>query len=247
MRSFLPATVSIVTLTAAFFAGRASVTLPPAAPPIPAPAALLAIESVQEPVEPTVIAIAKAKSGVVMLTAFRRSAYPDHPPIPVSAAGVIVGPDLIVTATHVIATADRVSVRFVDGQEMEATVVGNFPAKELAFLRVKAKSLTPLVLAERAPAVGETMIAIGNPFAYRWTATTGIVSATGREIGMPSGVTLQGLIQTSATLNPGNSGGPLLNLEGECVGINVAIRDGGQSLGFTVPVADVRAALLAVR
>src|SRR5204862_320986 len=84
--------------------------------------------------------------------------------------------------------------------------------------------------------VGETVIAIGNPLGYTGTVTVGIVSAMGRELDLPTGVTLKGLIQTDAGINPGNSGGPLLDIEGQLVGIVFAVRSGAENIAFAIPV-----------
>src|SRR5205814_1119156 len=91
--------------------------------------------------------------------------------------------------------------------------------------------------------VGETVIAIGHPYGYQNTVTTGIVSALGREITMPNGETLTNLIQTSASINPGNSGGPLLNINGQLIGINVALRDGAQGIAFALNAETVKEVL----
>jgi serine protease Do len=91
--------------------------------------------------------------------------------------------------------------------------------------------------------VGETVIAVGHPYGYTNTVSTGIVSALGREITMPSGETLTNLIQTDASINPGNSGGPLLNINGELVGINVAIREGARGIAFALPAEEVQRSL----
>ena len=91
--------------------------------------------------------------------------------------------------------------------------------------------------------VGETVIAIGHPFGYTHTVSTGIISALGREITMPTGDVLTGLIQTNASINPGNSGGPLLNINGEFIGINVALREGAQNIAFAINAGTVKSFL----
>src|SRR5207249_11153888 len=88
--------------------------------------------------------------------------------------------------------------------------------------------------------VGEEVIAIGNPFGYTNSVSKGIISAVGREIEMPGGVTLSNLIQHTASINPGNSGGPLLNINGELIGINVALREGAQNIAFAINASTVR-------
>jgi serine protease Do len=91
--------------------------------------------------------------------------------------------------------------------------------------------------------VGETVIAIGNPFGFANTVSTGIISALEREITMPAGDTLTNLIQTNASINPGNSGGPLVNINGELIGINVALREGAQGIAFAINVDSVKKVL----
>ena len=88
--------------------------------------------------------------------------------------------------------------------------------------------------------VGETVIAVGHPFGYTHTVSTGIVSALGRDITMPTGDALTGLIQTNASINPGNSGGPLLNINGEFIGVNVALREGAQNIAFAINAGTVK-------
>jgi serine protease Do len=107
---------------------------------------------------------------------------------------------------------------------------------DLGILRVETRSkLKALPLGPAGDLmVGETVIAIGHPFGYRNTVSTGIVSAVGREIRLPSGDLLSNLIQTNASINPGNSGGPLLNINGELIGINVALREGAQGIAFAL-------------
>ncbi len=128
------------------------------------------------------------------------------------------------------------SVRLNSGIEIEAAVIWRTAAYDLAVVRVATpQKLQALELAPVSDLmVGETVIAVGHPFGYTNTISTGIISALGREITMPSGDTLTGLIQTNASINPGNSGGPLLNINGELIGINVALRNGAQGIAFAI-------------
>ncbi len=149
----------------------------------------------------------------------------------------------IVTNDHVIAGADRATVALADGRSFDARLVGRSPAHDLAVLRIDARDLpAPLPRASGAPAVGQTALAIGNPFGLDWTLTTGIVSATDRDLPGRQGRTIRGLIQTDAAINPGNSGGPLLDAGGRLIGVNTAIfspSGASAGIGFAVPVATV--------
>jgi Do/DeqQ family serine protease len=144
----------------------------------------------------------------------------------------------ILTNNHVVEAADRIIVKLKDGRELTAELIGADPATDLAVVRVKADHLpvAPLGNSDTLD-VGETVIAIGNPFGLEQTVTQGIVSAKGRsQVGLTD---YEDFIQTDASINPGNSGGPLVNLRGEIVGVNTAIfsRSGGSmGIGFSIPV-----------
>jgi len=152
----------------------------------------------------------------------------------------------IVTNFHVIRSATRVNVTFSDGQTKPAEIVGAAPDKDLAVLKVDADGLslrpTPVGDSEGLR-VGQSVYAIGNPFGLDRTLTTGVVSALGRTIESLNGRTIFDVIQTDAAVNPGNSGGPLLDSSGRLIGVNTAIRSpSGASAGisFAVPADTVR-------
>ena len=162
-------------------------------------------------------------------------------------SGVIIdgSKGLVVTNAHVLGRASRATVTLADGREFPAELLGSDPAYDLAVLEVKSGPLPQVPLADSdSLMIGETVIAIGNPFGLSHSATVGIVSATGREVPLSgrSGV-LKDLIQTDAAINPGNSGGPLLNIHGELVGLNTAIIR-GDGLGFAIPSNQVRRVLV---
>lgn len=145
----------------------------------------------------------------------------------------------VLTNEHVIARADRVRVTIADGREFDAELVGADPNNDLAVLKI----LTDEELPFSPPGssgdlmVGEPVIAIGNPFGFSNSVTTGVISATNRSVNAQgSSFTFHGLIQTDTLINPGNSGGPLLNAEGELIGINAAIYAGAQGIGFAIPI-----------
>ncbi|MFP4038869.1 MAG: S1C family serine protease [Candidatus Nanohaloarchaea archaeon] len=145
----------------------------------------------------------------------------------------------IVTNQHVVKESSRIEVSFTDGETLKAEIVGEDPYTDLAVLKVERSGLKPLKLSDSEKAsVGQTAIAIGNPFGLESSMTQGIISQTGRSITVEGGFSIRNVIQTDAAINPGNSGGPLLNRKGDVVGVNTAIetQSGGfQGVGFTIP------------
>lgn len=158
-------------------------------------------------------------------------------------SGFIISADgKILTNAHVVEGADRVSVILKDGRTFEGRVVGSDPVTDVAVIRIQANQL-PTVRVGNSQQLnpGEWVIAIGNPLGLENTVTMGIVSATGRssgEIGVAD--KRVDFIQTDAAINPGNSGGPLLNSRGEVIGMNTAIIQGAQGLGFAIPIHRVQ-------
>jgi Do/DeqQ family serine protease len=155
---------------------------------------------------------------------------------------IIDSKGIILTNAHVIDGADEVSVTLTDGRSFSGKVMGEDPATDVAIVKIDAADL-PVVTEGDSDQLkpGEWAIAIGNPLGLDNTVTAGIISATGRSsmaIGVPD--RRVGFIQTDAAINPGNSGGPLLNERGEVIGINTAIIDGAQGLGFAVPINTAR-------
>ena len=152
----------------------------------------------------------------------------------------------IVTNFHVIEGADEVEVSFSNGEEMSADVVGSDPSTDIAVLKVSAESRALRVLTlgnSDQLEVGDEVVAIGNPLGYERTMTAGIVSALGRVIESPDQFAIDEVIQTDAPINSGNSGGPLLNAEGEVVGVNTQIASltgGNIGIGFAVPINTVK-------
>lgn len=145
----------------------------------------------------------------------------------------------VLTNEHVIARADRVRVTIADGREYDAELVGADPNNDLAVLRILTNEALPFSEPGTSDdlMVGEPVIAIGNPFGFSNSVTTGVISATNRSVrSQGSDMTVHGLLQTDALINPGNSGGPLLNAEGELIGINTAIFAGAQGIGFAIPI-----------
>src|SRR2546423_6903933 len=145
---------------------------------------------------------------------------------------------IVVTNNHVVEGASLISVNFNDGSKLSAKLIGVDPDSDVAVLRVSAKGLATAPIGTSADLmIGESVVAVGNPFGLSGTVTTGVVSATGRSVpSKEEGRTFTDFIQTDASINPGNSGGPLLNIEGRVIGINVAIYAAGQGIGFAIPV-----------
>ncbi len=149
----------------------------------------------------------------------------------------------IVTNAHVVDRTTDVKITFDDQTSYDAEVVAEDRAHDLALLKIETKSPLPVIQFGDSSdlMIGETVIAIGNPLGYQHTLTTGVVSATDRDLKLASARTGQPvvyahLIQTDAGINPGNSGGPLLNVLGQLIGINTAIRSDAQNIGFAIPV-----------
>ena len=157
-------------------------------------------------------------------------------------SGVIVDAELghIVTNHHVIENAAEITITLLDSRSMRAEVIGSDAASDLAILKVDAEDLTGITLADSMSLrVGDYVVAIGNPFGFSHTVTSGIVSGLGRSGVNPDRNAYEDFIQTDASINPGNSGGALVDLNGELVGINSAIlsRNGGNiGIGFAIPM-----------
>ncbi len=152
-------------------------------------------------------------------------------------SGVIIAPDgYILTNDHVVADARLLHATLEDGRTLAAEVIGTDPASDLAVIRVNAAGLPFASLGDSAALrVGQLVIAIGNPFGFQSTVSTGVVSALGRALRSRSGRLIENIIQHSAPLNPGNSGGPLVDSRGRVVGINTAIIRMAQGIGFAIP------------
>jgi serine protease Do len=158
-------------------------------------------------------------------------------------SGVVISPDgLIVTNEHVIDGAAEVKVRFADGKEQDAEVIGSDTDADLALLRVTNKGGGHLPVADKDDLmIGETMIAIGNPLGLESTVTVGVLSARDRTVTSPATHRVYtDFLQTDASINPGNSGGALVDLDGRLVGINTAIIGDAQGIGFAIPAKRVR-------
>lgn len=149
----------------------------------------------------------------------------------------------IVTNNHVIEGAQTIEVTLFDDTVVEAEVIGTDPPNDLAviWVDVSPEHLYPIDMSfEGELRVGQRAIAIGNPFGLDWTLTQGVISSLGRSLQVSRDRTIYSVIQTDAAINPGNSGGPLLNSRGQVIGVNTAIRQGAENIGFAVPLATIK-------
>jgi S1-C subfamily serine protease len=152
-------------------------------------------------------------------------------------SGVVVTPDgYLLTNEHVVQRVTEARVAFVDGRSVPAVVAGRDPATDLAVLRAQAGALpyAQLASAQRLR-TGQLVIAVGNPLGFESTVSTGVVSALGRSLRSRQGRLIEGVVQHTAALNPGNSGGPLIDAHGHVSGINTAIIAMAQGIGFAIP------------
>jgi S1-C subfamily serine protease len=154
-------------------------------------------------------------------------------------SGFLVAPDgYVLTNHHVVDQAPVLAARLSDGSELQAQVVGSDPSTDLALVRVDGGSLPFLAVDAGAPArPGQLAVAIGSPLGFDSTVTAGVVSALGRTLRSGEGRLIDNVIQHTAPLNPGNSGGPLVDSRGRVLGVNTAMMSRTQAIGFAVPVA----------
>lgn len=156
---------------------------------------------------------------------------------------------LVVTNDHVVRRASTIRLKLYNGKEYDGELLSTDPSHDLAVIKIHGKHKFPAIPfgTSKDLMIGETVIAVGNPFGLESSVTTGVVSATNRTIEIPLGderyLRYEGLLQTDALINPGNSGGALLNINGELIGINTAIMGEAQGIGFAIPVDTVRECL----
>jgi len=196
------------------------------------------------PQEATVIdAYNKVAPSVVFITStiltfdFRRQVVPQEG---VGSGAIVSSEGYILTNNHVVEGAEFITVSLGDGEEIEAELIGTDPSHDLAVIKIPQDDLPVAEMGNsEGLEIGQSVVAIGNPFSLERTATVGVISALERTLEAEDGGLMTGLIQTDAAVNPGNSGGPLVNLNGEIIGINTAIispSGGSVGIGFAIPI-----------
>jgi S1-C subfamily serine protease len=182
-------------------------------------------------------AVDKAKNSVVKINVFRK-AKDGKLRAAGSGSGFIFSSDgLLFTNSHVVENADKIMVSLLNENEIQGFLIGKDPDTDLAILKIYTEgySVAKLGNADELK-IGQFVIAIGNPYGYQHTVTTGVVSALGRTLRTQSGNLIDNVIQSDAALNPGNSGGPMINTDGDVIGVNTAIIQGAQGLSFSVGI-----------
>lgn len=196
-----------------------------------------AVVTVAERVGPSVVNIAAEKDVTVDGRQGRRVQT-----MPSGGSGVVIAPDgYILSNSHVVHGARSLEVTMADGRTLPARLIGDDPATDLAVIQTTVSGLPAAQLGNSDTLrPGQLVIAIGNPLGFQATVTAGVVSALGRSLRSSTGRLIENVIQTDAALNPGNSGGPLVDSRGQVVGINTAIIQGAQGICFAVPVNTAR-------
>ena len=178
----------------------------------------------------------KVKNSVVKIDVYKRIKGKLEPAG--SGSGFIFSSDgLIFTNSHVVNGAEKIMISLLNENEIEGVLIGEDPDTDIAILKIYSDGYSVARLGDASQLqIGQFVIAIGNPFGYQHTVTAGVVSALGRSLRTQSGHLVDNVIQSDAALNPGNSGGPMINTDAEVVGVNTAMINGAQGLSFSVDI-----------
>ena len=181
-------------------------------------------------------AVEKTKNAVVKINVFK-SIKGKLRPVG-SGSGFIFSSDgLVFTNSHVVHGAEKIMVSLLNENEIEGIILGEDPDTDLAILKIYTEGYSVAKLGDASQLqIGQFVIAIGNPYGYQHTVTTGVVSALGRTLQTQSGKLVDNVIQSDAALNPGNSGGPMITTDGSVIGVNTAMIQGAQGLSFSVDI-----------
>lgn len=181
-------------------------------------------------------AVEKTKNAVVKINVFK-TVKGRLTPVG-SGSGFIFSSDgMVFTNSHVVHGAEKIMVSLLNENEIEGIIVGEDPDTDLAILKIYTEGYSVAKLGDASELqIGQLVIAIGNPYGYQHTVTTGVVSALGRTLQTQSGKLVDNVIQTDAALNPGNSGGPMITTDGVVIGVNTAMIQGAQGLSFSVDI-----------
>jgi S1-C subfamily serine protease len=182
-------------------------------------------------------AVEIAKDAVVKIDVLKKNKQGKKTPAG-SGSGFLFSSDgYLFTNSHVVNGAEQIKLSFSDGREHEAQLIGEDPDSDLALLKTDATGLITAKLGDSSSIrIGQLVVAIGNPYGYQHTVTSGVVSALGRTLRTQTGRLIDNVLQTDAALNPGNSGGPLIDTDGQVVGVNTATIRGAQGLCFAIGI-----------
>ena len=183
-----------------------------------------------------VTAVEKAKNAVVKIDKFSLIRGNERPTG--SGSGFVFSSDgLILTNAHVIENSDRLNVSLLDGNEFSGEIVGSDKDTDIAIIKIFGDGYTPVKLGVSGDLkIGQLVIVIGNPLGYQHSVSVGVLSGVGRTMRTPGGQLIDDILQSDAAMNPGNSGGPMINTNGEAIGINTAIIPSAQGLSFSIGI-----------
>lgn len=187
-----------------------------------------------------VSAVDKVKNAVVKIDNY--SVIRDRERISGSGSGFVFSSDgLILTNAHVIANAEKLNVSLLDGEEYTGDVTGIDRDTDIAIIKIFGAGYTPARLGSSGDLkIGQLVIAIGNPYGYQHSVSAGVLSGVGRTMRTPDGHLIDNILQSDAAMNPGNSGGPMIDTQGEVIGINTAIIPSAQGLSFSIGIDTVK-------